>query len=223
MKSFLLLAPILLALAPAAISATWIVAQDGSGDFIEIQEAVDAAAPGDLILVKPGVYRGVYIQKPVSIVGSGPDRTILAELFGDVILAGSLPRGDLVLASLRAEGQIPVRATNSSAARLVVWNLALSFDDNAYHGTAFGVGKFEACWIDRAVQVQGSYNWAYGDPGRPGLFVGGETLAFVSQCHLDGLDQPRGESHEGRGLTHRSRRQRHGLHRRDRRDRRQGW
>ncbi|MEW6742565.1 MAG: hypothetical protein AB1486_07385 [Planctomycetota bacterium] len=189
MKSLLLLAVILLALARSAMPATWIVAQDGSGDFIELQDAVDAAAPGDLILVKPGVYQGVYIQKPLSIVGSGPDRTVVAELFGDVILGGSLPGGDLLLGSLRAEGQIPLRATSSPTARLIAWNLALVFGDYISHGKACSVWNFDSCWIDRLVQVPGLYPHAYGDPGQPGLGIGGGTLGFVSQCRFQGMDQ----------------------------------
>jgi len=50
---------------------TWIVAQDGCGDFTEIQPAVDAASPGDLTLVKEGSHEHVWVDKPLSIVGSG--------------------------------------------------------------------------------------------------------------------------------------------------------
>ena len=35
----------------------WTVAKDGGGDFSSVQAAVDAAAPGDQILILPGVYR----------------------------------------------------------------------------------------------------------------------------------------------------------------------
>ena len=46
----IILAPI------AARSATWNVEQDGSGDFFEIQLAVDAAAAGDTIMIGPGRF-----------------------------------------------------------------------------------------------------------------------------------------------------------------------
>jgi len=45
-----------LCLAASAQSATWHVEKDGSGDFEVIQDAVDAAAPGDVIMVGPGRY-----------------------------------------------------------------------------------------------------------------------------------------------------------------------
>lgn len=48
---------ILLALLPCfAIAATLTVKQDGSGDYTFIQAALDAANPGDTVLVHPGRY-----------------------------------------------------------------------------------------------------------------------------------------------------------------------
>lgn len=53
----ILLAVLLLVGAPAVGQATaWLVARDGSGDFTTIQPAVDAAAPGDTILIAAGRY-----------------------------------------------------------------------------------------------------------------------------------------------------------------------
>ncbi len=47
-------------------------------DFSTIQEAVDFAGPGDLILVAPGSYNeNVVMYKPVRIQGSGPGCTIV--------------------------------------------------------------------------------------------------------------------------------------------------
>jgi len=50
------LALILLLIATISDAATWRVAQDGSGDFAIIQDAVDAAAPGDTVSIGPGRY-----------------------------------------------------------------------------------------------------------------------------------------------------------------------
>ena len=43
------------------------------GDFTTISEAIAAAAPGDRILVYPGLYEeGLVIDKPLEIIGEGP-------------------------------------------------------------------------------------------------------------------------------------------------------
>ena len=48
---------ILMALLPCLIfAATLSVKQDGSGDYTVIQDALDAASPGDTVLVYPGRY-----------------------------------------------------------------------------------------------------------------------------------------------------------------------
>ena len=57
MKYRILLILMVLSLLPAIlISATLSVKQDGSGDYTIIQEALDAANPGDTVLVHPGRY-----------------------------------------------------------------------------------------------------------------------------------------------------------------------
>lgn len=52
----LLLTLLFLMVASVSDAATWRVARDGSGDFSIIQDAVDAAAPGDTITIGPGRY-----------------------------------------------------------------------------------------------------------------------------------------------------------------------
>ncbi len=42
--------------APGATASVLVVAQDGSGDFSSIQPALDAAGPGDTVLVRSGTY-----------------------------------------------------------------------------------------------------------------------------------------------------------------------
>jgi hypothetical protein len=57
-----------IASAPAAQSVHVVDAGGGAGvDFTDLQAAIDAAAPGDTLLVKPGSYAGFALAKSLSI------------------------------------------------------------------------------------------------------------------------------------------------------------
>ena len=49
--------------APSLLAAQLLVAQDGSGGFLTIQGALNAAAYGDVVRVAPGVYEEGIIFK----------------------------------------------------------------------------------------------------------------------------------------------------------------
>jgi len=90
--TILVLAGVLLASIPAS-AGTWRVELDGSGDFTTIQDALDAAADGDSILVGPGEFTHsrlipewegfratVAIYKSgLKIIGSGVDLTVVGQ------------------------------------------------------------------------------------------------------------------------------------------------
>jgi hypothetical protein len=57
---------------------SFLVDAGGNGDFLTIQEAVNAAQPYDLILVNSGTYtENVVISKPLSLCGMGAGSTII--------------------------------------------------------------------------------------------------------------------------------------------------
>ncbi len=60
----------LLLVAPT-IGATLTVVQDGSGDFTDIQAAIEAAASGDTVEVAAGVYEGAldFLGKDLQVIG----------------------------------------------------------------------------------------------------------------------------------------------------------
>lgn len=63
----------LLSLALPVHASTWIVdISNGPGtNFTQISAAIVAAAPGDMLLVRPGQYAEFVLDKPLSIVGLG--------------------------------------------------------------------------------------------------------------------------------------------------------
>lgn len=58
--------------AQSAASTTFVVAPDGSGNFLTLSEAIAHADPGSRLLVRPGVYNeSLVIDKPLAIIGEG--------------------------------------------------------------------------------------------------------------------------------------------------------
>jgi len=63
-----------------AADGTIVVAQDGSGTYATVTEAIAAANDGDTILVKPGTYvEAVTIAKDIALIGDGPRDQIVIE------------------------------------------------------------------------------------------------------------------------------------------------
>ena len=78
-----------LVIPPAAGAATWRVERDGSGDYMTIQPAVDAAASGDTILIGPGQYMEYQHVHPLGWVNPA-DVFVLCHV-GGLTLIGSDP------------------------------------------------------------------------------------------------------------------------------------
>lgn len=60
------------------ITAPLVVASDGSGDFLSLEEAVQKASPGATLYLRPGRYRltnPLLIDRPLTLTGEGPDQT----------------------------------------------------------------------------------------------------------------------------------------------------
>jgi hypothetical protein len=76
---------------------TMVVALDGTGDYISIQQAVDAAGKGDTILIKAGSYKEdvtIHSKEGLKLVGEGMDRvTILGRERVGVFHIGKWPYG----------------------------------------------------------------------------------------------------------------------------------
>ncbi|MEO8340684.1 MAG: pectinesterase family protein [Nitrospirota bacterium] len=72
---------------------TLVVALDGTGDFVSLQEAVDAAKKGDTVFVKAGHYPQavtIHSKEKIKLVGAGVDQVTI---LGRDIVVGALHVG----------------------------------------------------------------------------------------------------------------------------------
>ncbi len=93
------LALLLGAVPASAITRT--VMQDGSGDFMDIQAAVDACAVGDTVLVGPGRYEGYHPFQPSGqdigwevIVGVAVDSLTIRGMDNETVILGPATKSD---------------------------------------------------------------------------------------------------------------------------------
>lgn len=139
------------------------VAVDGSGDYLSLEEAVAAAAPGATITLGPGTYRlvwGLEIATSMTLVGAGMDETeIVSGAPSHVInFSGS--------GSFGAEA-ITFRHDGTQMADVVV--------------IESGTGKFLDCRFSGAVYEEGKGN-------RAGLRFKGSSRGRVENCEATGND-----------------------------------
>lgn len=78
---------------PLPVPRTIVVALDGTGDFMSLQEAIDAARKGDTVFVKAGRYPQdvtIHSKEKIKFVGAGVDQVTI---LGRDIVVGALHVG----------------------------------------------------------------------------------------------------------------------------------
>ena len=78
---------------PLLSPRTIVVALDGTGDYVSLQEAVDAAKKGDTVFVKAGHYPQdvtIHSKEKIKFVGAGIDQVTI---LGREIVVGALHVG----------------------------------------------------------------------------------------------------------------------------------
>jgi hypothetical protein len=113
------------------------------GDYANLQEAIDAIAPGGMITIAPGIYEvGLTLWKPVTLRGAGPEQTLLKALTGRG-LVGSMIAG---ISGIQLEN-LAITTEGQGSALLIAGQGRLSnvkIFDNGYDGLAiFGPAVFE--------------------------------------------------------------------------------
>jgi parallel beta-helix repeat protein len=75
------------------------------GDFTTIGAAIEAARPGDRIVVRPGLYQeGLVVDKPLEILGDGPVHDIEIQARGRKVLEFKTTMGRIANVTLRQAG-----------------------------------------------------------------------------------------------------------------------
>lgn len=89
------------------------------GDFPTIGQAIQAAKPGDRILIRPGLYEeGLVLDKPLEILGDGRVEEIVVQAKGFHALLFRSTLGRVTNLTLRQEGEGDWYAVNITQGRL---------------------------------------------------------------------------------------------------------
>lgn len=109
-----------------ARASTYVVDSSGAGQFLDIQAAVDAAAPGDVLLVQHGVnghYAGFALDKPLVIIGYGGVSGVGATLVHDTAAGERVALVDMGFQQLDVSnciGPVLVQGANFQQQRFTV-------------------------------------------------------------------------------------------------------
>jgi len=178
----------LLAIAVSVSGATWHVAKDGTGDFSVIQDAVEAASPGDTIWIHAGRYE--EIVEDFDVWGNDTVRANVhvAVTKDNLTFKGDGPELTIIGPETQPDDQpanyMGISATNSYASGVTVSDLAI---ESAYYGmylactsaTVSG-SRFEG--TDEGVRVQASGSCAFDNCD---FIEAGESIgAYSPACNL---------------------------------------
>jgi len=197
---FLLLAIGLAACTSGVHAATYSVMQDGTGDFEEIQPALNAVASGDTLLIGPGEY----LESHSTLIPGYPwEVEVFAYVpVSDLTIIGS-GVGETIIGPETYEG-----STSDYGPKAFVWPEGDSFKlegvlvRNCYEGVHAPQGSVyidECKFIDNSIGVIWSSDGQGGDftnclfradlPGGPMglLFLGTGNGVLVQDCFFDGV------------------------------------
>jgi plastocyanin len=146
-----------------AVDAWSGVTRNVPGDFPTIQAAVDAAAPGDLILVAPGVYNEAVIARVPSLVIRGTDRNTVIldgqfELSNGIhAVADSIAVENMTARNYQANGFYWTGVTGYRGSYLT-----------AHNNGDYGIYAFDS--------IDGRFDHDYAEGNRDSGF-------YIGQCH----------------------------------------
>ncbi len=107
-----------LLLPSVAGAGTLVVDASGGGDFPDLPPAIAAAAPGDTIVVRDGVYSAFTVGKPLVLVAEAGQTPAAAA----AVVTGIPPAGEVSIGGL-ALGRVELRDSSGGLS----WSTAASF------------------------------------------------------------------------------------------------
>ena len=172
-----------LALTPAPADVI-VVDPSGGGDFTDIQPAIDAAADGDVILVRGGTYSSPEITgKALTLVADGPVTVV-----GGMRVQHTLVQHDVVLNGIELVGEH--LATLPAVAALTIFD-------------ARGAVRVEDCTFQGADGPVDCDDTPHGDcAGGPAVVVERALDVSFTRCSLtggEGKEWTQGEAHNAGG------------------------
>ena len=132
----------LVAIGPLSAAGILTVGPPGSGaQFTQIQAAVNAALDDDVILVQPGTYQRIVVDKPLRILGVAPGVVIDAGFDNSaVIVRGIAAAKEFVLSgvsarSLRFLARLPAIQLENSPGTLALQDVVIRYDPRDSNAT----------------------------------------------------------------------------------------
>jgi len=139
--ALLVLAALLMA-GPLVMARTWKVEQDGTGDWVTIQEAFDAAASGDTITIGAGRYSDFQptpnSTTAIGYINSPMDLTIIGAGNEDVILGSEVFETDGIVLSFSSQSSIAVSGVQFARTQEGI---------RSYGSLQLSDCIFEECWV----------------------------------------------------------------------------
>ncbi|MFT5079974.1 MAG: hypothetical protein ACI9C2_001882 [Gammaproteobacteria bacterium] len=164
--------------------------------FMEIDEAIAAASPGDRIFVGPGIYKPFDLVKPVEVRGLGPLQTrVLGFVPGDFASVSGIPVGATATISNMAFDIVNPTASTShplvdihaNAGTVVLQNVEINLFPAADHvGPGLHATDCKRLII-QASTIRGSLGSPFGGVGDSALIVKDSNL-LVTDSDLQATD-----------------------------------
>lgn len=184
---------------PSSFAGTHEVDDDGGhGVFTSLQAAIDAAAPGDVVLVHPGTYGGFDLAKPLSILGvEDPDLFEQTRVNGHVTVSGIPAGATATLSSLIVAGMVSLTDNAGPIVLDRLWSGTLRFarcDDVRAHRlwTLFGGSHRISDSIVEIVESEllgeggDDCSCCNGGDGHAGAIVDGSSLVHLARTTVAG-------------------------------------